>query len=90
MQSILKDELARMDSPALIISRAPCPLHQKKRGIVRTVDPGLCKGCGACLKCGCPAIGTTDGKHPVIDPAACGGCTLCESICRFSAIRPVG
>ena len=89
MQSILKDELSRMDSPALLISRAPCPLHQKKRGIVRTVDPGLCKGCGACLKCGCPAIGTTDGKHPVIDPAACGGCTLCESICRFSAIRPV-
>ena len=90
MQSILKDELSRMDSPALLISRAPCPLHQKKRGIVRSVDPGLCKGCGACLKCGCPAIGTTDGKHPVIDPAACGGCTLCESICRFSAIRPVG
>ena len=90
MHRILQTELTRTDSPALLISRAPCPLHLKKRsGQVRTIDPEKCKACGACLKCGCPAIGTSDGKHPFIEPSACGGCRLCESICRFSAIHAV-
>lgn len=85
----LREELAA-EEPSLIISRAPCPLHVKRRlGPVRMILQDVCKGCGACLKCGCPAIELTGGKKPKINPVACMGCSLCSGICRFGAIVPV-
>ncbi len=86
---ILKAELAA-DSPSLIISRAPCPLHVKKRiNEPRFIDPNKCKKCMACLKCGCPAIELNESDMPRINPVICMGCTLCQSQCKFGAIDKI-
>ncbi|MBO5306645.1 MAG: indolepyruvate ferredoxin oxidoreductase subunit alpha, partial [Lentisphaeria bacterium] len=74
--------------PALIISRAPCPLHLKKRTVVRRkINADKCKNCKACLKCGCPAIAVGADGRPYIEPVLCAGCELCESTCKFGAIE---
>lgn len=91
LHDILKREL-ETDAPSLIISRAPCPLRQKKsNGKPLFIHPDLCRNCGACLRCGCPAIvrGAPD-ESPSIDPVLCNGCGLCETICAFHAISPAG
>lgn len=84
---ILKTEIENRDEPALLISRSPCPLHERKRsGKIRAVKPEKCRNCKACLACGCPAIEVREGR-PFINPSACAGCRLCEQICRFGAIE---
>ena len=86
---IFKEELAA-DEPSLIISRAPCPLHVKKRiSNQRAIDAGKCKNCRACLKCGCPAIECHGKERPRINPVICMGCSLCQSLCKFGAIHQV-
>ena len=87
---MLAEEIAA-DEPSLIISKAPCPLQIRRRlGPVRAIAADKCKRCGACLKCGCPAIVLTEsGGRPSIDPQLCAGCRLCESLCKFGAIAPV-
>ena len=87
LHDILKQELEN-DEPALIISRAPCPLHLKKRTVVRRkINADKCKNCKACLKCGCPAIAVGADGRPYIEPVLCAGCELCESTCKFGAIE---
>ena len=44
-----------------------------------------CKNCKMCMKLGCPAISTVDGKIK-IDPTQCNGCGLCIGVCPFKAI----
>ncbi len=76
--------------PSLIVSRAPCPLREKKRvGRVRKILADECKGCELCLDLGCPAIeGGEDG--PRINETLCAGCGLCEQICPAKAITSEG
>ena len=82
----LKEEIS-CGEPSLVISRAPCPLHTRRRlGAPRAIDASKCVGCRACLKCGCPAIAVRDGR-PAIDPLQCNGCGLCDQLCRPGAIR---
>jgi len=72
--------------PSLIVSRAPCPLREKKRvGPVRKILADECKGCELCLDLGCPAIESTEGG-PRINETLCAGCGLCEQICPAKAI----
>jgi indolepyruvate ferredoxin oxidoreductase alpha subunit len=87
LHTILEEELAA-DGPSLIISRAPCPLHLKRRiAPQRRIDPDLCRNCRACLKCGCPAIESPDKTaKPRINETACMGCSLCQALCKFGAI----
>ena len=83
----LREEL-EADEPSLVISRAPCPLHLKKRlGPARAIDPAKCKNCKACLKCGCPAIEVLADGRPHINPTSCNGCSLCDKLCKFGAIQ---
>ena len=95
----LKEEIAAQE-PSLVISRAPCPLHIRRRlGPPRTIDAAKCKGCKACLKCGCPAIelGRASGTvcdasgaataKPQINATTCIGCGLCDQLCFFGAIQ---
>jgi indolepyruvate ferredoxin oxidoreductase alpha subunit len=72
--------------PSLIVSRAPCPLREKKRvGASRKILAEQCKGCELCLNLGCPAIeGGEDG--PRINETLCAGCGLCEQVCPAGAI----
>lgn len=88
LHSVLKREL-ETDGPSLIISRAPCPLHRKKsNGKAFSIDPDLCRNCGACMRCGCPAlVRETPSGCPSIDPVLCNGCGLCAGICKFQAVK---
>ena len=80
------DEALNTPAPSLIVSVAPCPLHERKPvGTVRHLAEGSCKKCGACLKLGCPAIEQRTGV-PTINELLCIGCGLCEQVCRFNAI----
>ena len=93
--AVLREEI-ESGEPSLVISRAPCPLHLKRRlGPSRAIDAGKCRNCRACLRCGCPAIelavaGEAQGKkpRPQINAMACNGCGLCDQLCRFGAIGP--
>ena len=82
----LREEIAAPE-PSLVISRAPCPLHVKKRlGPARAIDPAKCVGCKACLKCGCPSLELRDGGRPSVNATTCIGCGLCDQLCRFGAL----
>jgi len=86
----VKEELAAAE-PSLIVSKAPCPLHQRKKvGALRAVASTACKKCGACLKVGCPAIESKGkGQVPTINPLLCSGCGICQQVCKFEAIVEV-
>ncbi|MBQ6103575.1 MAG: indolepyruvate ferredoxin oxidoreductase subunit alpha [Kiritimatiellae bacterium] len=82
----LREEIAAPE-PSLVISRAPCPLHARKRlGPARAIDPAKCVGCKACLKCGCPSLELRDGGRPSVNATTCIGCGLCDQLCRFGAL----
>ncbi|MGN0852104.1 MAG: FAD-binding protein [Kiritimatiellia bacterium] len=50
------------------------------------IDPGLCKGCGACVRgCGFGALKMV-GRLAEVDPAACRACGACVKACPFKAI----
>jgi indolepyruvate ferredoxin oxidoreductase alpha subunit len=72
--------------PSLIISRAPCPLRERKRvGPARAIDPEECRSCELCLDLGCPAIEGGEGQ-PHINQSLCAGCGLCQQVCPAGAI----
>jgi indolepyruvate ferredoxin oxidoreductase alpha subunit len=84
LESAIKDSLGR-DEVSVIIVRRPCALLSKEKKPVYAVNTDKCKGCGMCLKLGCPAI-EREGKKARINPALCVGCDLCARMCKFSAI----
>ncbi len=88
VHQVLQQELAA-DEPSLIISRAPCILKEKSAAKPPlAIDADKCRNCRACLKLGCPAIETLDVKgKPSINAQQCVGCKMCESVCKFGAIR---
>jgi indolepyruvate ferredoxin oxidoreductase, alpha subunit len=82
---VLKEEINAAE-PSLIVSKAECPLHTKKRiGARRRIDPEKCTMCRACLKLGCPAIEMKNDKIQ-INEFVCWGCSLCQQTCKFGAI----
>jgi indolepyruvate ferredoxin oxidoreductase alpha subunit len=82
------EEEINTNEPSLIISKAVCPLRERKRvGPMHKISEDKCKKCGACLKLGCPAIESQGkGTTPMINPLLCAGCGLCAQVCKFGAI----
>lgn len=84
-RKVIFDEIAAKE-PSLIVSRAPCPLREKKRvGPMRKILADECKGCELCLGLGCPAIEGGEGG-PRINEMLCAGCGLCQQVCPAGAI----
>ncbi len=83
-------ESVESDTLTVIITKSPCVLIKGQKFPNRCeVDPDACKKCGMCMKIGCPAITKgADGKVK-IDATMCNGCGLCQSYCKFNAIRTV-
>jgi indolepyruvate ferredoxin oxidoreductase alpha subunit len=82
----LRDSLERPELSVIIV-RGACAVQVKKREHPRKVDTEKCTQCGTCLKIGCPAIRSVDGKV-FIEPTLCAGdiCTICEQLCPLKAI----
>lgn len=77
------------DEPSLIVSCAPCVLHDRSRLMAKLcINAEACRKCGMCLKLGCPAI-EKSGDVIRINPLLCNGCGLCAQACRFDAIGAV-
>lgn len=82
----VKEELAA-EEPSVIISRRPCALLKYvKHKVPLWVNADKCRGCGGCMKIGCPAISLREGKA-VIDATQCVGCGVCQQLCAFDAFE---
>jgi len=82
---VISQEIA-INEPSLIVSRAPCPLRERKKvGEPRRILAEECKGCEICLGLGCPAIENGEGG-PRINETLCAGCGLCQQVCPAEAI----
>ena len=90
LERILR-ESTQGDVLTVIIAKAPCALLKgQKFPDYCACDSEKCKKCGACLRIGCPAITKAADGTVKIDPSACNGCGLCQSYCKFDAIKKVG
>jgi indolepyruvate ferredoxin oxidoreductase alpha subunit len=82
---VISQEIA-INEPSLIVSRAPCPLRERKRvGEARKILADECKRCELCLGLGCPAIENCE-SGPSINETLCAGCGLCQELCPAEAI----
>ena len=89
LEKVIKEANA-MDEVAVIIAQAPCVLLDKTPTKKQyRVDHDLCMKCGMCMKPGCPAITKKENGAIVVNDTMCNGCGLCETLCRFKAMKPV-
>lgn len=86
IERVLSEELNTQE-PSVIISEAPCLLHEKP-GFNKPLQiiRENCENCGVCISLGCSAIGIDSDGNIYIDPLLCPGCTLCQQVCKFNAI----
>jgi indolepyruvate ferredoxin oxidoreductase alpha subunit len=84
----LRDSLDRPEVSVIIV-RGACAMQVRQRANPRKVDSEMCDRCGVCLRLGCAAIQTEDGRI-FIEPALCAGdaCAICEQLCPKKAISP--
>lgn len=88
LEKVVKEELAK-DEVSVIITKSPCVLLSKAKKPLYAADPDKCKKCGMCMKPGCPAMTRQADGTIRIDDTMCTGCGLCESLCKFDAIKLV-
>lgn len=83
-------EATAMDEIAVIVAVAPCALLDKSPITKQyRIDADICKKCGMCMKPGCPAITKKENGTIAINDTMCNGCGLCETMCKFGAIKSV-
>ena len=86
LEKVIKEEVAR-DEVSVIITKSPCVLLDKSKKPVYITEPDKCKKCGMCMKPGCPAMTRNADGTIKIDDTMCTGCGLCETLCKFDAIK---
>jgi indolepyruvate ferredoxin oxidoreductase alpha subunit len=87
LEKVIKEATA-MDEVVVIIAKSPCVLLSKAPVKKQyQIIPEVCKKCGMCMKPGCPAITKLDNGTITINDTMCNGCGLCETACKFSAIK---
>ena len=70
---------------SIIVCKRDCvKLGTLPKDRVFTIDKNRCKGCKACGRLGCPAI--LPERRPSILLDVCVGCSLCQSVCKCSAV----
>jgi len=88
IRDLLQREIAR-EEPSVIVVRRPCVmLFRKAQWSPMTVDPQTCVYCRSCLKIGCPAITSRDGKAFIV-PELCNGCTVCSQVCPTKPVKAI-
>ena len=86
VRAALKLAASHTDMLSVVICQSPCVVEYKVRGTKRMVNEDACRGCGACVRIGCPAISRDAAGRAVIDAKQCNGCSQCEQYCAFGAI----
>ena len=87
---VLKEEI-NAPEPSVIVSRAPCPLHEGRPvGAPLAIQTDACQQCRECLSLGCPALENDAAQGLRINDVLCGGCGMCAQICPFQAIETKG
>ncbi len=89
IEAIVK-EATLMDEAAVIITKAPCVLLDKSaKTKIYSIEEQNCKKCSMCMKPGCPAITKKENGTIAINDTMCNGCGLCETACKFGAIKTI-
>ncbi len=89
LEKIFKEEMEK-EGPSVLISNDPCVLRYKVSKKPLSVNKEKCTACKMCLKVGCIALSFIEkagAKYTQIDPLLCNGCTVCQQMCKFSAIE---
>ena len=86
LEKVVKEEVAK-DEVSVIITKTPCVLLDKSKKPVYVAESDKCKKCGMCMKPGCPAMTKQADGTIRIDDTMCTGCGLCETLCKFGAIK---
>ena len=86
VRAALKLAASHTNMLSVVICQSPCVVEYKVRGTKRVVNEDACRGCGACVRIGCPAISRDAAGRAVIDAKQCNGCSQCEQYCAFGAI----
>lgn len=86
VRAALKLAASHTDMLSVVICQSPCVVEYKVRGTKRVVNEDACRGCGTCVRIGCPAISRDAAGRAVIDAKQCNGCSQCEQYCAFGAI----
>ncbi len=87
-EKIIREALEK-DELTVLVCKQPCVLQYKVFKPSLKVDEEKCKGCKACIRVGCIALGLkeVDGETKAeIDPNMCVGCGVCAQVCKFDAI----
>ena len=83
------EEAVKLDKLAVVITNRQCVLLKREVSPkLAEVKYDVCKGCGLCLRIGCPAMSRVSAKDKKvkIDSLLCNGCMVCAQICRQKAM----
>ncbi len=75
----------KFEGLSVIVFCGPCQLLVRERKAPVQVAES-CRACRACIKIGCPALGTDEVGHALVDSAQCIGCGQCVQVCPFDCI----